>query len=101
MFTQPIVISQFYRVLKKRVHMFKEGDSLNRQKIDGYASFKVGLWPSKKLFYFLQWKTFKNDENCFLLRFGILVLPNRITQNDVTLRVTDSKIFIEILLSSN
>ena len=27
-------------------------------------------------------------------------LRNRVTQNDVTLRVTDMKIFIEILLSS-
>ena len=38
------------------------------------------------------------------LRFGILELrnrvTNRVTQNDVTLRVTNSKLFIEILLSS-
>ena len=27
-------------------------------------------------------------------------LRNRVTQNDVTLRVTDSKVFIKILLSS-
>ena len=33
-------------------------------------------------------------------RFGILELHNRVTQNDVTLRVTNSKTFIEILLSS-
>ena len=26
---------------------------------------KVGLLPSKKLFYLLQWKPFKNDEKCF------------------------------------
>ena len=29
-----------------------------------------------------------------------LVLRNRVTQNDVTLRATNSKIFLEILLSS-
>ena len=28
----------------------------------------VGLSPSKKLFYLLQWKPFKNDENCFIFR---------------------------------
>ena len=33
-------------------------------------------------------------------RFGILKLQNRFMQNDVTPRVTNSKIFIEILLSS-
>ena len=27
--------------------------------------FKVGLSPSKKLFYLFQWKPFKNDENAF------------------------------------
>ena len=27
---------------------------------------KVGLSPSKKLFYLLHWKPFKNDEKCFL-----------------------------------
>ena len=35
-----------------------------------------------------------------LERFGILELPNRVTQNDVTLRVTNSEIFIEILFPS-
>ena len=34
------------------------------------------------------------------MRFGILELRNRVTQNDVTLRVTNSETFIEILLSS-
>ena len=34
------------------------------------------------------------------LRFRILELQNRVTQNDVTLWVTNSKFFIEILLSS-
>ena len=28
--------------------------------------FKVGLSPSKKIFYLLQWKPFNNDEKCFL-----------------------------------
>ena len=44
------------------------------------------------------------DENLVSMRFGILELRNRVTkpstQKDVTLRVTNSKIFIEILLSS-
>ena len=35
-----------------------------------------------------------------LKRFGTLELRNRVTQNDVTLRETNSKIFGEILLSS-
>ena len=35
-----------------------------------------------------------------LWRFGILELRNWVTQNDVTLRVTNSKVFTEILLSS-
>ena len=35
-----------------------------------------------------------------ITRFGILDLRNRVTQNDVTPRVTNSKFFIEILLSS-
>ena len=34
------------------------------------------------------------------MRFVILELRNRVTQNDATLRVTNSEIFIEILLSS-
>ena len=34
------------------------------------------------------------------MRFGILELQNRVTQNDVTLRVTYSKIFTEILILS-
>ena len=32
------------------------------------------------------------------LRFGILELRNRVTKNDVTLRVTNSRIFTEIQL---
>ena len=36
----------------------------------------------------------------FSTRFGILELRNRVMQNDVTLRVTNSKTFTEILLSS-
>ena len=36
----------------------------------------------------------------FCPRIGILELQNRVTQNDVTLRVNNSNIFIEILLSS-
>ena len=32
--------------------------------------------------------------------FGILELQNRVTQNDVTLRLTNSKFFIKISLSS-
>ena len=35
-----------------------------------------------------------------LSRIGILELRNGVTQNDVTIRVTNSKIFIEIFLSS-
>ena len=27
---------------------------------------KVRLWPFKKIFHWLQWKPFKNDEKCFL-----------------------------------
>ena len=34
------------------------------------------------------------------MRFGIIELQNRVTQNDVTLRVTNSNKFTEILLSS-
>ena len=34
------------------------------------------------------------------MRFEILELRNQVTQNDATLRVTNSEIFIEILLSS-
>ena len=34
------------------------------------------------------------------MRFGIIELRNRVTQNDVTLRVTNSSKFTEILLSS-
>ena len=34
------------------------------------------------------------------MRFENLELRNQVTQNDVTLRVTNLKIFIEILLSS-
>ena len=34
------------------------------------------------------------------MRFGILELQNGVTRNDVTLRVINSKIFIEILLLS-
>ena len=37
---------------------------------------------------------------CSLLRFGILELRNRVKQNDVKLRVTNSKMFVEIPLSS-
>ena len=33
---------------------------------------KVGFSPSKKTFYLLQWKHFKNDEKCFLFRLKIL-----------------------------
>ena len=33
-------------------------------------------------------------------RFGILELRNRVSQNQVTFQVTNSKIFIEILLST-
>ena len=33
-------------------------------------------------------------------RFGTLELQNRVTQNGITLRVTNSKMFIEIFLSS-
>ena len=29
-------------------------------------SFKIGLSPSKKMFYLLQCKPFKSDEKCFL-----------------------------------
>ena len=36
----------------------------------------------------------------YVLRFRILELRNRVLQNDVTLRVTNSKMFIEIILSS-
>ena len=36
-----------------------------------------------------------------IMRFGILEWQNRVTQNDVTLQVTNSKIFKEILLSSH
>ena len=36
----------------------------------------------------------------FVTRFGILDLQNRVTQNDVKLRVTNSKMFTEIFLSS-
>ena len=35
-----------------------------------------------------------------MLRFGTLELQNRVTQNDVKLRVNNSKAFTEILLSS-
>ena len=35
-----------------------------------------------------------------MLRFGTLDLQNRVTQNDVKLRVNNSKAFTEILLSS-
>ena len=35
-----------------------------------------------------------------LMMFGILELLNWVTQNEVTLRVTNSKVFIEILVSS-
>ena len=35
-----------------------------------------------------------------ITRFVILELRNRVTQNDITLRVMNSKIFIEILLWS-
>ena len=38
-------------------------------------------------------------EICFIPSFGILELRNRVTQNDVTLQVTNSEIFIEALLS--
>ena len=32
-----------------------------------HLTFKIGLSPSKQnSFYFLQWKSFKNDEKCFL-----------------------------------
>ena len=41
----------------------------------------------------------ENRHYCFM-RFGILELRNRVTLNDVTLRVSNSKIYIEILLSS-
>ena len=34
----------------------------------------------------------------YFQRFGILELQNRVTQNDVTLQVTNSKMFTEILL---
>ena len=37
---------------------------------------------------------------CVKARFLILELQNRATQNDVPLRVTNSKTFTEILLSS-
>ena len=40
-----------------------------------------------------------NDKTSSNSRFGILELRNRVTQNDVTLRVTNSKIFMEILSS--
>ena len=39
-------------------------------------------------------------KNAKFTRFGIPELRNRVMQNDVTLRVTKSNIFIEILLSS-
>ena len=42
----------------------------------------------------------RNEINRLLRRFGILELRNRVPQNDVTFRVTNSKIFIEIPLSS-
>ena len=38
--------------------------------------------------------------NILKLMFGILEVRNRVTQNDFTLRVTNSEIFKEILLSS-
>ena len=34
---------------------------------------------------------------CLFQEFGILELRNRVTQNDATLRVTNSKTFIDIL----
>ena len=39
-------------------------------------------------------------EQIILLRFIILELQSQVTQNDVTLRVTNSKIRIEIFPSS-
>ena len=38
--------------------------------------------------------------NSHLMRFGILKLKNRVTQNDVTLQVINSKFFTGILFSS-
>ena len=32
---------------------------------------KVGLSPSKKMFYLRQWKTFTNDEKCFLFMLKV------------------------------
>ena len=42
-----------------------------------------------------------NDLAKIIMRFGVPELQNRVTQNDVTLRVTSLKLFTEILCSSN
>ena len=41
---------------------------LKHRKFDWFQ-FKVAFSPSKKLFYLLQWKLFKNDGKCFLFHF--------------------------------
>ena len=55
-----------------------------------------GLWPFQQAYAHACSQTI----HTYIYMFGILELRKRVTQNDVTLRVYTSKMFIEILLSS-
>ena len=54
--------------------MFTESLLLNEaiSLVDIEVTFKVGLSPSKKIYYFLKLQPFKNDEKCFLFRLKAL-----------------------------
>ena len=51
----------------------------------------------------MKWSTYTEETtkihkiDCQILRFGIIELQNRVTQNDVTVRITNSKFFIGII----
>ena len=54
------------KLKKKEKTVTKEGDILVAIYINLINMVKVGLSPSKKLYYLLDWNPFKNDEECFL-----------------------------------
>ena len=52
-------------VLNSQIILFTKC-SLKTSPVSNKLNVKIELSPSKKMFYLLPWKPFKNDEKCFL-----------------------------------